>query len=231
MLLILPVRPGDSNEELRYALRSWQQNVSYGDLKLLTVRFKPSWLKSDFHVTGNRHGSTVLNVFDNVRLGSIEASRLGCSSALYVNDDFFCLSEIEEVLPVRRNMTLAQHIAQYPRFGGGDFAESLRVTRRMLEEVGHADPYSYEVHQPFLVNPDRMSEVLNAIDLSSGVPQWRTMYGVVTGLEAHPVIDMSEGFEEPWMSTTDHTWLRHSRNIMARFPEASQWELVDQTAP
>ncbi len=43
MLLICPVRPGDSNEELRYAARSWETNLHLGsDLRLMTVGYKPT---------------------------------------------------------------------------------------------------------------------------------------------------------------------------------------------
>lgn len=48
MLLICPVRPGDRNEELRYALRSWEANLLLpGGLELLVVGHCPPWLQPD----------------------------------------------------------------------------------------------------------------------------------------------------------------------------------------
>ena len=36
-LLICPVRPGDDNPELRYALRSWQTNLVVPDMYLMVI--------------------------------------------------------------------------------------------------------------------------------------------------------------------------------------------------
>ena len=117
MLLICPVRPGDTNEELRYALRSWETNlhpVQQWDerLSLMTVGYKPSWLNPDEHVEGNRYTSMPLAVFDNVRLGAEAADMCG-ESVVFMNDDFFCLDPVGAVLPVRRNATLDENRAQF----------------------------------------------------------------------------------------------------------------------
>lgn len=230
MLLICPVRPGDTNEELRYALRSWQTNLILHDgLTLMTVGHKPSWLEPDHHVEGNRYASAPLAVFDNIRLGSEAAS--GETEVLYMNDDFFCLDPVGLVLPIRRNCTLAEHAAKFPRESGLWWATSLRLTASWLAEQGFPHPDSYEVHRPFPASPDAMLATLGKWDggMEGSVPQWRTMYGVLNEVSAYPVSDgklspRQTGFGTPWVSTSDQSWRLYAAAIKRRFQKPSRWE-------
>ena len=235
-LLICPVRPGDKNEELRYALRSWETNLVYPEgLTLLTVGHKPAWLEPDHHIEGNRFKSMPHAVFDNVLMGGVEALALGHTEVVYMNDDFFCLDPTPGVLPVRRNCTLAEHVAKFPANAGIWWPQSLRLTASWLADEGFPHPYSYEVHRPLLARPQAMVSALNRW-LESGkrgsddtLPQWRTVYGVLNEVEAHPVPDGKlglsvPGFGTPWISTSDETWRRYSRNIVPSFQKPSRWE-------
>lgn len=235
-LLICPVRPGETNEELRYALRSWEANLILPDLELWTVGDCPSWLKPDLHVSGNRHKSTPLNVFDNVRWGAQEAANHGYDEVIYMNDDFFCLDPVGSVLPVRRNTTLADHLAQFPADAGLWWPRSLRLTHDWLVGEGFPHPWSYEVHRPLLARPEAMESALNqwldqqADWLSGPVPQWRTLYGVLNEVEAYPVVDSklglrTTGYGTPWVSTSDESWRRYASGIKPRFQKPSRWEI------
>lgn len=233
MLLICPVRPGDSNEELRYAMRSWETNLHLGsDLQLMTVGYLPSWVESDFHIEGNRYASMPHAVFDNVRLGAAYASDRGYDECLFMNDDFFCMDPVGAVLPVKRNMTLAEHIAKFPPGASTWWPKSLRLTASWLAEVGFPHPDSFEVHRPLPAAPSAMFEALSRWDLASGdtVPQWRTVYGTLNEVEAFPVIDAklsnrTVGLGTPWISTTDQVWRRYAPQIMGRFQKPSRWEI------
>lgn len=230
MLLICPVRPGEANDELRYAIRSWETHLHLGsDLYLTTVGYKPTWLEPDFHVEGNRHKSMPHAVFDNIRLAS-ERLR-GEKSALYMNDDFFCLDPVGAVLPVKRNLSLAEQIAKYPGSSDLWWPRSLRLTASWLEEAGFPHPDSFEVHRPLPASPSAMFEVLSRWDLASSdsVPQWRTAYGVLKQIEAYPVLDAklgpkSPGVGTPWVSTSDASWRRYAIPIKRRFQKPSRWE-------
>lgn len=231
VLLICPVRPGDSNPELRHALRSWEKNLILPDLQLMTVGFKPSWLEPDHHVEGNRYASAPLAVFDNIVLASQQAADSGEADALYMNDDFFCLDPVGAVLPVRRNVTLAQHIAMFPENAGTWWPRSLRLTASWLSDQGFPAPASYEVHRPLPASPRAMSEALGRWDggMEGPLPQWRTVYGVLNEVEAHPVSDAKlglrvPGFGTPWVSTSDESWRKWSRAIAPRFQKPSRWE-------
>lgn len=237
MLLICPVRPGDTNEELRYALRSWQTNLHLPDgLRLMTVGYRPSWLEPDHHIDGNRHRSMPLAVFDNVLLGANAACDARQTEIVFMNDDFFCLDPVGSILPVKRNCTLAEHIGQYPAGAGLWWPRSLRLTADWLSSEGFPQPDSYEVHRPLLASPAGMVEALERWNegcehwTTDTVPQWRTAYGTINKVDAYPVVDSKfglradNGFGTPWVSTSDESWRRHARVIVTRFQKPSRWE-------
>lgn len=230
-LLILPVRPGDHNPELRYALRSWEENLLLPNLELMTVGYCPIWLKPEIHIPGNYFRSTYLAVFDNIKRASDYAAHLGYTSALYMNDDFFCVKPTTVLKPVRRNMTLDEHRAMFPSKTGSPWVSSLDLTASWLAEAGFPHPDSYEVHRPLLASPRDMSGALGKFGngFTHGVPQWRTIYGTLMGIEADPVEDvklpLAEGTDCEWVSTSDEAWRRYARTISGRFQKPSHWEL------
>jgi hypothetical protein len=236
MLLICPVRPGDVNEELRFAIRSWETNLHYpGGLELMTVGYQPSWLAPDVHIPGNHYKSMPLAVFDNVFLGAEAAVGMGAGEVLYMNDDFYCLDPMGSVLPVRRNCTLAQHIEGFPGNAGLWWPRSLRLTASWLAEEGFPHPDSYEVHRPLLATPSGMYEALGRWlerpdSMAGDVPQWRTVYGTLNKVDAYPVKDAklglhATGIGTPWLSTSDQSWRRHAPSIKKRFQKPSRWEV------
>ncbi len=232
MLLICPVRPGDTNEELRYALRSWETNLILPTaLHLMIVGHCPSWLKPDWFVQGNRHTSMPFAVFDNIRLGAEEATQFKIEEAVYMNDDFFCLDPVGAILPVRRDITLAEHIAKFPPSSSLWWPRSLALTASWLAEAGFPHPWSFEAHRPLICKPEAMFESLSRWDIDSGdtVPQWRTAYGALNEVEAYPIVDAklgprTPGIGTPWVSTSDQTWRRYAPQVKKRFQKPSRWE-------
>lgn len=233
-LLICPVRPGDKNEELRYAMRSWEANLILPTgLSLVTVGYKPSWLEPEIHIEGNRYKSMPLAVFDNVRLAAERfAPNSDIKEVIYMNDDFFCLDPVGAILPVKRNQTLAEHIAITPNGSGLWWPRSLRLTASWLASEGYPSPDSYEVHRPLVADAGGMLEALDRwpwTSLADTVPQWRTLYGVLNEVEAYPVQDAKLGSRQtgvgtPWVSTSDQSWRIHRAEIAKRFQKPSRWE-------
>lgn len=233
MLLICPVRPGDSNEELRYALRSWETNLHLDNGEaLMTVGYKPTWLEPDYHVEGNFHASVPFAVFDNIKRGAEDAERRGFGEVVFMNDDFFCLDPVGKILPVKRDITLAQHVAKFPANAGLWWPRSLALTASWLAEQGFPDPDSYEVHRPLLATASGMLEALSRWQFAyraESVPQWRTVYGVLNKVHAYPVSDVklgprTTGMGSPWVSTSDESWRRYAAGIKKRFQKPSRWE-------
>ena len=230
-LLICPVRPGDSNEELRYALRSWETNLILPDLRLMTVGYNPTWLEPDWHVDGNAYKSVALAVFDNVLRGAREAVQFKVEEVIFMNDDFFCMDPSGAVLPVKRNCTLAEQIDQTPPNMGLWWPASLRLTAHWLAVQGFPHPDSYEVHRPLVASAQGMVDALSRWDggMTETVPQWRTVYGVLNKVDAHPVADVKlgprvSGVGSAWLSTSDLSWRRYMGPIKSRFQKPSRWE-------
>ena len=230
-LLICPVRPGDNNPELRYALRSWEANLHLGSLQLMVVGSCPTWLQPDHFVAGNNYASVPLAVWDNIMIGSREA---GNTCAIYMNDDFFAMKPIEEIVPERRDITLAQHINIFPENASLWWPKSLRTTKTFLAYHGHLDPWSYELHRPM---PAYTGDMLNAMGKWIGgrgsndsLPQWRTVYGALCGISAKPVEDVKLGIirameDTDWVSTSDASWRTYGRHIAPCFQKRSRWEI------
>lgn len=231
-LLICPVRPGNTNEELRYALRSWETNLREpSGLYLLTVGYRPSWLEPDEHIDGNRFGSVQANVFTNILLASEYAQRSVHENHIFMNDDFFCLDPVLSVPVTRRDITLAQHSRLYPNWQTMWFSRSLDLTASWLIEAGFPQPWSYDLHRPLPAPPGAMFEALSKWEggYDGDVPQWRSLYGNYWNVDAIPVLDVKVGTKgatthSPWLSTSDRTWPRVGRDIMRRFQKPSRWE-------
>ena len=231
-LIICPVRPGENNEELRYALRSWEMNLLLeDDLILMTVGHNPNWLSPDIHIKGNRTDSMPLAVLDNILMASEHAVELGHREVIYMNDDFFCLDPVGKVMPVRRNVSLKEQLGVFPRGTSLWWPTSLQLTIKVLAELGHENPHSYEVHRPLPADPAKMVSALTPWHslTTAIVPQWRTLYGVLNEVEATPVADVkvaavTPAYGSPWVSTSDQSWRKHAPDLMRRFPEKSHWE-------
>jgi len=235
-LLILPLRAGEDNEELRYALRSWEEHLLLPDgLYLLVVGDHPSWLEPDAFVQGNLYQSAQANVWTNVIIGAQWAFANGYDEAVYMNDDFFCTDPVVALPVYRRNRTLAQHLAMFPQRDDMWFVRSLDLTGLWLTNQGYPSPLSYDVHRPLLCKPQAMLSALTKWDgdLEGDIPQWRTIYGVLNEVEAVPVADVKLGVAEgnqhaPWVSTSDISWRKYGLMLQQRFPKPSRWEQQQQ---
>lgn len=238
MFLICPVRPGDINEELRYALRSWETNLLIpSGLTLVVVGHCPRWLAPDVFVEGNKYRSMPFAVFDNIKLGTEAVlDKYTPDEVIYMNDDFFCLDPVPGIVPVRREISLEKHVAKFQNNTASWWPKSLSLTYEWLKHLGYHNPASFEVHRPLLADPTLMLGSLNAwldsdfAQEAQTVPQWRTIYGVLNNIEAHPVKDMKLGLKSngngaPWISTSDTSWRRFAPAIKKRFQKPSQWEL------
>lgn len=236
MLLICPVRPGDYNPELRYAMRSWEENLIYPDdgLELWTVGHEPLGVVADRHIKGNRFASAPRAVFDNILLASEAAAEAGYEEVVYMNDDFLCLDVSGPLVPVRRDESLRVHRSTFPVDTSGWWPVSLSYTLSWLEDRGFMDPPSFEVHRPLVASPALMRDALRMVDTTNDVlPQWRTVYGVVNGIRATPVHDVkvlgpthptNRAYSSGWLSTSDSLWRFYKQDMERRFQKRSSWE-------
>lgn len=233
MDLVLPLRPGDDNPELRYALRSWCAHLPHD--RLWIVGDLPSWVTGVEYLPGNRNEFGPVNVYNNIR-AAVEHPDVA-EQMCVVNDDMYVTAPINTI-PSWYRSTLAEHInlpgvqAQL-RNGvrGSWWPRSLHTTLVALQAHGYADPISWELHIPFPCSKTMMAQVLSRFGqvAPDNPPQWRSLYGNMTGLAGEPHPDDCKAWEPgevgaPFHSTDDGSFRHYYALLDAMFPTKCKYE-------
>jgi len=228
--LIFPVRSGDSNEELRFALRSLR-NLPHGRVWL--VGYKPSWVRGvDYIPGGNSAPWPRANLWHNL-LAACRHPGVAEEVVIF-NDDIYVIGPIPEV-PILHRGLLADQVATVTRLAGrrGWWQESLAATQLCLR-THHPDPLSYELHTPFPANRAAMADTLRrfAAVTPHNPPQWRTLYGVVNRIGGRQQRDCKAlrpgPLNRPFHSTDDLSWRYFRSKMLQVFPEPSPYELAEK---
>lgn len=160
------------NEELRYSLRSIEENWQYN--KVWFYGGCPEGLKPDFHVPTNQFA---LSKFERVRdmLYLVCKNKAVTEDFWLFNDDFFVLKKMSEDMPPQYNKTLEDRIEKIERRHGGpdDYTKRLRHLVKTLQDAGKGT-LDYAVHKPILINREKMLEVLEKFP---NEPMFRALYG------------------------------------------------------
>jgi len=215
-------RPGEFNDELRYSLRTLEENVPHA--RVWVVGYLPRWLKGVEFVQGNLAGDKWRNVPDNLRLAceAIDADRL-----LIMNDDFFVTGPVRSI-PFLHRGPLAEHLA---RVKPGPWRKSLRQTKKALEERGIEDPLSYELHVPVVMDRSLLLETArDTLAWTTDIPpQWRTMYGNAHRPPSRPAKDgKSRHLTEGLFLSSDDSWWRDGAAgtwVRSQFTRPSRYEV------
>lgn len=224
----MPVRPGNSNDELKFALRSIAMNLPHG--RIWFVGFKPSWVTNVEYIDGGNSAPWPrANLYNNVLL----ACRYpGVSDdVLIFNDDMFVIGPLDSV-PILYRGTLADQLQKVTRRAGtkGWWQESLLATLACLQAAGYPDPLSYELHTPLPVKREAMAQTLARFaDVTPhNPPQWRTLYGVTNSIGGEAGRDCKAlrpgPLGRPFHSTEDLSWRYFRARFLQLFPEPSPYE-------
>lgn len=224
--ILIPVRPGNRNEELRFSLRSIQANLPHTAVWI--VGHQPNWLTNVGFIPGNTHPHARANVYRNL-LTACEHPDTP-DDMIVTNDDFF-ITEPVETPAIHYRSTLQAHIDR-PRLQRtkGRWWQSLTTTQACLQALGHTDPLSYELHIPLPIHKQQMAETLHRFknEQPANPPQWRTLYGVINDIGGTPATDPKayrDGpIETPYHSTTDASFRYFAQRFKAQFPEPSRYE-------
>lgn len=221
------VRPGDDNEELRYSLRSLEQNFKPSVVAI--VGHTPKWVTGVRRIDGNSAGNPHANVYQNVQIACWDNSLT--DEIIIMNDDFYFTEPVDEI-PSWYRETLDEHLANnYVRLHGGWWKESLELTKTCLQSYLIAEPLSYELHVPVKINRRCMAEVLERFALVNpeNPPQWRTLYGNMKDIPATKHSDVKaygrSDVTKPFMSSEDGSWIRSGKAIREMFPNKSKYEV------
>ena len=215
MDLCYVVRPGDRNEELRYSLRSL---VNLPHERVWVVGHRPSWVRGVEHIRGNGMHSPQLNAIHNLRLACEQLRE----RFVVMNDDFYIMEPIAEV-PSWHDGPLAERL----KTAQGAYRDHLRAAQQRLP----ADALAWTLHIPLVVERDPLAAVLATL-AGRVPPEWRTMYGNLTGATGIQAQDVKVRRRcdptpaGPFLSTSDATIAHVLPLLRERFPHPSPYEVA-----
>ncbi|MEZ7005825.1 hypothetical protein [Streptomyces sp. AD55] len=190
--LVVPVRQGPVNEQLRYALRSWAAHLPHRHVWL--IGYRPAWAQRVRHIPTVQTGTKYQNTTQAVR--AVCEHPDVSDPFILMNDDFFVMQEQPDGVPVLHRGPVRQVEAYYATRGQGRYLRGLRETRDLLVSLGHEDPLSYELHVPLTVHKKGM---LHALDVGRhlDVIHKRTAYGVLNGIGGEQIEDVKVLWRAP----------------------------------
>ncbi|MFE6549652.1 hypothetical protein ACFVHS_14835 [Streptomyces sp. NPDC057746] len=226
--LVVPVREGAVNQQLRYALRSWEANLLHR--RVWIIGYRPPWLGGVGFISTRQTGRTK---YANTTL----AMRQACTNPeisdpfLYANDDLFVMEPLD-AMPVLHRGPVSRVEAYYASRASGQYLRGMRETRDLLVQHGHEDPLSYELHVPLPVSKAGM---LHALDTGRhlDVIHKRTAYGNLSQIGGVRIADVKvlhrgPRFDRstPFLSTMPDSFTNGEvgRLIRTSFPKASSYE-------
>lgn len=166
------------NRELRYSLRSVQQNLK-GVGRIYVVGENPGFLSKEvIHIPVYERFDPKLNPSANVITKILAAINAGASdNFLLMNDDFIILQPINATeIPVLHKGKFSNY-DQNSYFNRGNYRLRMRKTFNRLKNRG-VDAYNFGVHVPFPIHGPTLKRMLNSADWKEGVGiSYRTLYG------------------------------------------------------
>lgn len=220
-------------DELRYSLRSIEQNFPYNKVWFYTGC--PKEIQPDYYVP---HKQTERSKADR----GTATLKLMCQNDditdnfWLFNDDFFVMKEMQNP-PIIAGGDLSQYIVYIKKWYGKEskYTRLLRRTIDILKKEGKGI-ISYDTHTPFLVNREKMLYLLKRYP--NGILP-KSLYGNYYNV---PYLDLgnakTEYFEldkvpsgeEPYLSTDDISWKKGIIGDYVRqaFPNPSKYEIIEE---
>lgn len=205
--IVLPCRNGD-NPELRYALRSINQNMPHGHIWIIGAW--PAWLKDSEHLTRIRRPK------QRHKYATTRAHyRYACQSPrisdpwVMWNDDFFLLRPIDQI-PVLHWGPLDRAVTRFSSWTSR-WANGMRDTAKLLKDLQPGTKHlCYDLHTPLTIHSASM---LRALELGGRIPaaHIRTLYGNLAhiGGTYHPDPKTYNAPNNPktWLSSHESTFI------------------------
>lgn len=224
--IVIPVREGE-NEELRYALRTIDAHVPHANVWVIGGR--PAWLTGVEHLAhSQRHGK-----YQNVR----NARRLAATHPdiserfMLWNDDIYAMEPVADIPAYHRGPVSAVLAAYRARVGLSPYVLGMQETQRYLLEDGLAEPLSYELHVPVILEKAKLLATLDVGEAHLKTPHIRTLYGNIFG-QPGPQIDDVKVYDSattpvpgPWLSSSDESFNYGPGHVVRYlFPDPSRFE-------
>ena len=227
--IVYMVKDAVYNDELRYSLRSVEENFPYKQVWF--IGGKPMYAHPDQQIIVNQKGGTK---WDRVRamLRMVAENDKITEDFVLFNDDFFILQPLAG-LPSFSYGSLRQLCKRVEKKNGDrptPYTKSLERTIKALEDNG-LPTHNFELHVPIILNRKKL---LSIIEQYPDVKGTRSLYGntfltkEMYYLKDVKIFDMDSlpSYGQAFLSTEDKSFARGKVGefIRDRFPNKSRWE-------
>lgn len=179
--ILVYIKSGE-NEELRYAIRSWCENLEFRHLCVVGGP-APRWLKPDIMIDNPTRWSKMRQALNNVLVG-ISDDRLS-ENILLMMDDIFIVEKLgrwPDEFNFNRGKLETQIQKSVEKNGKDNYNILLQHTLDELRNVRRIqDPLSYEEHAPFYCNRTKLEQIIDSLGPNAPDILYRTVYGNVVG--------------------------------------------------
>ena len=158
--LLLYVAPDRKNEELRYALRTWEKNLEFRKLYVVGGPI-PNWFAPDIFQPNPMKYTKMRQCYDNLTL-ALKDDRL-TEDIVLMMDDIFILKDFGEWRKNYNRGTLQDQLDRldFAHHPSDEYLRMVDKTRQLLEKEMES-PLSFEEHLPFFCNRKKMLDILEA---------------------------------------------------------------------
>lgn len=171
--IVYLVKDKPINEELRYSLRSVEQNLPHRHVFLFggCPTFVDKKKVKHKYIPQGKHSK-----WDNTSdlLKQVCLDKDVSENFILFNDDFFVMRPIKQMVTYH-DRTLAERIDDFSKkYPTSRYVQRLKVARQTLGLHGVSNPLNFELHTPMLFNKEKLLEVYREY---SEVGAKRTIYG------------------------------------------------------
>lgn len=231
--ILVYIRNGE-NEELRYALRSWCQNLNFNNLIVVSGSKPPKWLQPDILIKNRSQLGKVRQAYENVRLG-LEDPRTA-KNVIIMMDDVFVLKPIGDWKPnfnYNRGTLTQQWGVGSAKHGEDAYTCQVRMTYEALKRHFET-PLSFEEHAPFWCEKDKMLKLFDIYGDQLYKYLFRSLYGNIYQINTEYKPDFKAltcetkiPAEEPFASSNDTTFRLGNVGSMVKyqFPNKCRYEI------
>jgi hypothetical protein len=190
--IVYVVRADDTNEELRYSLRSLS-NLPHR--RVWIAGYKPRWVDNVEHLPTIQTKTKYQNSTANLLTACLHPDIT--DHFVYMNDDFFVINKTETVPPLHRGPV--DNVIDYyqnkyrHKSTPGVYVDGMIATRDLLNQWGINHVMSYELHLPMTINRKLMVSTLRRA--SEEAPSIvalhkRTLYGNANNIGGRQIDDV-----------------------------------------
>lgn len=234
MDILYPIKRTETNEELRYSLRSLQ-NINHN--KVIIVGDLPQWVNSEtvYYIPTEKLSDRYATTTNNIKL-ACQNKELS-EDFILMNDDFFIMNSIKEKDLLLNRGLMIDVVRYYHKIRHCLSNYDRRVEQGMkeLKELGFENPISFELHTPIIINKEKFLSVVDKINTEALHTCKRSVYGNYFIKESNTIEDVKilsntniSNFDfnnKNFISSSDSSWPKIRNILTQKFPKKCIYEL------